>query len=437
MLTQARRSVVFFALAAGVVELALLAAWQRNGYWETSDGVYAETARVLLHGRHLYSDVAAAQPPPVYLFGALLLGIHDGLASLRVGLALVELFTGALVALSVWRVSSRGGVAVAAGALVPLLPIALHEHAQLLPETLAAGLLMGGAVWCSRSERAVAGGALLSCAAACKLAFALPALVIALACVARRRARVGLAVAGAVLIGATLAVFGTAVWREAVRAQLQVGNASVHDVAGMLTQAAWNELPLVAGAAAALLFARQARDRELLRTLVAGAGAGLVLGLTLFKRGSYVDVFVVAEPPLLALAACGAAWAWERARSRWLVVLLGALLALQSLSILVDPGHPVIALPHSHAPAWNTRCRQPLLIKTSPRQSDAPKPSPTAALRSSRFSLIAGCPATSLTCSSSLQPQSMRHSPNAQQPTRCGVPGRTPLRFEPRFGSSA
>lgn len=437
MLTQARRSVVFFALAAGVVELALLAAWQRNGYWETSDGVYAETARVLLHGRHLYSDVAAAQPPPVYLFGALLLGIHDGLASLRVGLALVELFTGALVALSVWRVSSRGGVAVAAGALVPLLPIALHEHAQLLPETLAAGLLMGGAVWCSRSERAVAGGALLSCAAACKLAFALPALVIALACVARRRARVGLAVAGAVLIGATLAVFGTAVWREAVRAQLQVGNASVHDVAGMLTQAAWNELPLVAGAAAALLFARQARDRELLRTLVAGAGAGLVLGLTLFKRGSYVDVFVVAEPPLLALAACGAAWAWERARSRWLVVLLGALLALQSLSILVDPGHPVIAL--------RPFARSGLEYALSPAAVDqdvtAAKRCPQALAysgpASSRFSLIAGCPATSLTCSSSLQPQSMRHSPNAQQPTRCGVPGRTPLRFEPRFGSSA
>ena len=41
--------------------LALLAAWQRNGYWDFSDGVYAETARALLHGQRLYRDVAAAQ----------------------------------------------------------------------------------------------------------------------------------------------------------------------------------------------------------------------------------------------------------------------------------------------------------------------------------------------------------------------------------------
>jgi hypothetical protein len=41
-----------------VLELALLAAWQRNGYWDFSDGVYAETARVLLHGHSLYTDTA-------------------------------------------------------------------------------------------------------------------------------------------------------------------------------------------------------------------------------------------------------------------------------------------------------------------------------------------------------------------------------------------
>jgi hypothetical protein len=100
-----RRAVWLLALCAGALELALLAAWQRNGYWEFSDGVYAETARVFLHGQRLYSDVAAAQPPPVYLFGALLLAIHDGLGALRAGLALVELVTAALVALSVWRLS--------------------------------------------------------------------------------------------------------------------------------------------------------------------------------------------------------------------------------------------------------------------------------------------------------------------------------------------
>jgi hypothetical protein len=331
------------ALAAGAVELALLAVWQRNGYWDFSDGVYADTARALLGGQRLYRDIAAAQPPPVYLVGALLLAIHDGLGSLRAGLAIVELVTAALVATCVWRVSGRGRLALAAGAVTPLLPLTLREHAQLLPETLAAPLLMGGALWCARAERASAGGVLLALAAGCKFAFGLPALAIALSASAQRRALAGLGVAGVALTAAALAVFGTGLWREAVRAQLQVGTNSVRYVAGLLTQGAWNELPLLAGAAAALLLASHARDRELLRTLAAAAGAGLVLAITLFKRGSYLNVLVVAEPPLLALAACGAAWAWERSRARRFVTVLGALLAAQSLSLVIAPGDPVIA----------------------------------------------------------------------------------------------
>jgi hypothetical protein len=330
-------------LLAALVELALLAAWQRHGYWEFSDGVYAETARGLLHGRRLYSDIAAAQPPPVYLIGALLLVAHDGLGPLRAGLALVDLVTAALVGLSVWRLSGRTRVAIAAGALTPLLPLTLHEHAQLVPETLAAPLVIGGALWCARSERAYAGGGILALAAACKLAFLLPALAVAFASVARRRAVAGLAIAGAALIVAAVALFGTAVWREAVRAQLQVGGASLHYVAGLFAQGAWNELPLLAGAGTALLLARNSRDPALLRTLAAAAGAGLLLALTLFKRGSYLNVLVVAEPPLLALAACGALWAWQRPRGRWPVALVGALLAAQSASLVADPGNPVLA----------------------------------------------------------------------------------------------
>ncbi|MDQ6776441.1 MAG: hypothetical protein M3071_09555, partial [Actinomycetota bacterium] len=65
--------------------------------------------------------------------------------------------------------------------------------------------------------------------------------------------------------------------------------------------------------------------------------------LSLFKRGSYIDVFAVAEPPLLALAGCGATWAWERARFRWIVPVLGAFLIAQSISLLIDPRDPGIA----------------------------------------------------------------------------------------------
>jgi hypothetical protein len=68
-----------------------------------------------------------------------------------------------------------------------------------------------------------------------------------------------------------------------------------------------------------------------------------MLTLTLLKRGSYIDVLIVAEPPLLALAVCGASWAWERARTRPLVLFLTALLAAQSLSLLLSPADPLMA----------------------------------------------------------------------------------------------
>lgn len=344
-LLAAPRLIVALAVAAGLAELALLAVWQRNGSWDFSGGVYSASARGLLHGLAPYRDFAAAQPPPAYLIGALLLAVHDGLASLRAGLGLVDLATAALVGACVWRLTGRRGIALAAAAAAPLLPISLHEHAQLTPETLAAALLLAGALCCSRADRATAGGALLALAAACKVAFLIPALAISLASPARRRATGALLAAGAALGGLSIAVFGASVWHGVVEAQLQVGRASVHRVAGLLAQGAWNELALVAGAVAAACLARsdgaQVRDRALVRTLAAAAGGGLVLALTVFKRGSYINVLAVAEPPLLALAACGAAWSSERWRSwRPLVAALGGLLAAQSLSLLISPGDP-------------------------------------------------------------------------------------------------
>jgi hypothetical protein len=333
-------------LAAGLVlEMALLALWQRNAYWDFSDGVYAQSARELLHGLMPYRDFAAAQPPPVYLAGALLLAFHDGLAALRAGLALADLATAALAGLAVWRLSGRFPLALAATAAAPLLPISLHEHAQLVPETLAAPLLLAGAIWVARVPRAAAAGALLALAAACKLAFGLPALAIALASPARRRALLGLVLTGILLAALSLAVFGTALWREAVDAQLQAGHASLHYAGGLLAQGAWSELPLIAGAGAAVLLATRdpllLREPALARTLAAAACAGLVLALTVFKRGSYIGVLAVAEPPLLCLAACGAAWAWEHSRrSRPVVAALGMLLAAQSLSLLASPADP-------------------------------------------------------------------------------------------------
>jgi hypothetical protein len=339
------RAVVVGIGAIALVELALLVAWQRNGFWDFSDGVYALSARELLHGLTPYRDFAAAQPPPVYLFGALVLAIHDGVTWLRVSLGLVDLVTSALAGVCVWRLTGRRWLVATVVVITPLIPISLHEHAQLTPETLAAPLMLAGALLGARKGGGTAAGALLALAAACKFAFVIPALAVALVCAERRRATVALVIGGAILAGISLAVFGGGVWRDAVQAQLQVGRPPLHYSGGLLAQAAWTEFALVIGAVAAVWLAYRGEpsvtDRELVRTLAAAALGGLALALTVFKRGSYINVLVVAEPPLLVLTVCGALWSVERWRaSRPVVALLGALLALQSISLLTSPGDP-------------------------------------------------------------------------------------------------
>ncbi|HTP19400.1 MAG TPA: hypothetical protein VMJ65_07345 [Solirubrobacteraceae bacterium] len=336
------------AVAAGLLELVLLAMWQRNGYWDFSDGVYAESAREFLHGMVPYRDFAAAQPPVVFLVGVVLLSIHDGLASLRAGMALADLATAILVGVCVWRLTGLRGVAVGTALLSPLLPISLHEHAQLTPETLAAPLLLGGALLCARRSRAAVGGVLLALAVMSKLAFAVPALAIALSTRQRREATLSLILASVVFAIASFAAFGVGVWREAVHAQLQVGRASLHYAGGLIAQGAWNELPLVVPAAAGvwLVWTRRERplDMELMRTVVAAALAGLLLVFTVFKLGSWINVLVVAEPPLLVLAAAGAVWSVRRSRVASIAMgLLGVLLAAQIVSLLADPADPPIA----------------------------------------------------------------------------------------------
>lgn len=332
-------------VAAGLVlELVLLALWQRNGYWEFSDGVYAQSAREFLHGMVPYRDFAAGQPPLVFLVGAVLLAIHDGVATLRVGAALADLGTAVLVGLCVWRLTGLRAVAVATGLLSPLLPISLHEHAQLTPETFAAPLLLAGALLCARPHRAGVGGFLLALAVMCKLPFALPALSTR----QRREATLTLILAVVVFASASVAAFGNGVWRDAVHAQSQVGLASLHYVSGLIAQGAWNELPLVLPAAAGVWLVwthrEQPLDMELMRTLVAATLAGLLLALTVFKRGSWINVLVVAEPPLLVLAAAGAVWSARASRAASIAIgLLGVLLAAQIVSLLVDPANPLIA----------------------------------------------------------------------------------------------
>ena len=348
---QARLLVAWLVLAAAA--LAALAAWQGQGYWEYSDGVYSLSARQLLEGQALYRDFAAAQPPPLYLIGAGALALSDSPAAIRVVMALCEAATSLLVLVAVWRLTRRPSVALCAALGCLVTPWALREHAQLLPETVAAPLLLGAALSAGRRGGALAAGILGAVAASFKVAFVLPALAIALAARERRRALSGLAAAGAVLALTFLLIFGEPLWSNVVAGQARTGRAALSYVASLWTQAGWNVAPLLV--LAGLAWPRRAAlaDADLARSLLAAALGSLLLLATLLKHGSWLTVIVVAEPPLLCLAACGVAAVLDgRERGtpragRWRVRALAAaagvaLLAAQAGSLLVAPADPLL-----------------------------------------------------------------------------------------------
>lgn len=362
--------------AVGAIALlVLLRLWQGDAYWEYSDGVYALTGRLVLHGADLYRDVAAAQPPPIYLAGAGILALGDGVGTLRAVLSGAALATSALVLVCVWRLTLSRPVAVVAGLLALATPWALREHAQLLPETFATPLLLGAALAASGGARrgsraseaaaaaagdrrggAIAAGALAAIAVAFKLAFALPALAVLLAARRRGAALLAAALAGIALALAFLLAFGEPLLDGAVRAQRETGLASLHYVGGLWAQAGWNLLPLLVCAALAWPARRAVADAALLRALAALALGALLLLLTLFKHGSYLTAVLVAEPPLLCLAAAGVTAA-VRARSlarQALAAAAGVLLVVEVASLLLSPGDPrLFTRPLARSgPAW-------------------------------------------------------------------------------------
>lgn len=356
--------------------------WQGDAYWEYSDGVYALTARLLVDGHGLYDDVAAAQPPPVYLLGALALTVSDSLTALRAALAAVELATSALVLAAVWRLTSSRVAAVAAALALFVAPWSLREHAQLIPETLAAPLLLGAALAAARARTAVLAGSLCALATACKLAFGLPALAIALAPRLGRdrlRALAGLLAGGLALALLSLLVYGDALLDGAVRAQRESGLATAQFVGGLWAQGAWNLLPLLACAALAWPLRAHLDDCDLARTLAIGAAGTLLLLLTLFKNGSSLTVLVTIEPFLICLGAAGICSAVRSGSRAHLAIACGALLfgALQAGSLLLEPDDPR------------------LLVR--PLAASGPARTLSAAEVDAEVARIRACPATSST----------------------------------------
>jgi hypothetical protein len=338
----------FVAISGALVALILVV--RADSYWNLSDGAYLYTSDAVLHGAGLYTDVAAAQPPLLYFLGAAALSAGDEWWSFRTLLALVDVVTAATVLVAVYRLTGRRRLAVAAGVLGLLTPRALHDFANLLPETFGAPLLMGAALLVTRRTTAIAAGAAAAFALAVKVAFVVPAAALALGSRHWRRYLVGLASVGLALGALSLAIFGQPLVDQVVTAQRQVGANSLEFIWFLLRQAGWNLLPFALPAYAAWRFRAQAHDPDLLRAMGALALGGLALFATVVKYGAYINLAVVVEPPLLVLAVAGAAWAWDaRARLRPVasaVAVAGIALAglglAQAASLLVAPGSPVV-----------------------------------------------------------------------------------------------
>lgn len=336
-------------VALGVVVLALEWLWQGKTYWLYSEGVYLATARAVADGATLYRDVAAAQPPPLFYLGAALVEFSDSVLWVRGALACVSLATAALVAVAVLRLTGHRVAAGAAGITSLVLPWTLREHATLTPEPLAAPLLLGAALLAARTRLAPVAAALGLAAASLKLAFLLPVAAIGAVAAARVRYFATAVVLGVAAAGASLAVWGQPIVDNLIVAQRETGF-QIGILPGHVAQSAWNLAPLVLLAALAVLARDRARDPALLRTLAALAGGSLVLVVTFVKKGTYINLIALIEPVLVPLAAAGLVWllAGEVRPRRWrrLVPVAAwasvALVALQSLGVLIAPGNPLV-----------------------------------------------------------------------------------------------
>lgn len=332
-------------LAAASLAIAVLTVEhlvRGNSYWDYSEGVYLFTSRLILHGSSLYGDVTAAQPPPLFAVGAAVLAVHDSLGWIRTVMGLVQVGTGVLAACVVWRLTASRVAAVIAAPLALLTPWAVHEHGSLIPEMIAAPLLLGGVLLAPVRRRAPWLGVVVALLVSVKLSFVLPALVLIAVSADRRRVALWAAAALAVEIALSWVLFGGALWRDTILAQLQSGHVGLHSFAGEWAQIGWNLVGLLCGAVLAWRY-RPARAAEpewrTLRDAAAVAVATLVTLLSTWKLGTSLNILVAAEAVLVPLAVAGCVWAF-RAAGAPLAALGVAGLAFavaQGVALVADP----------------------------------------------------------------------------------------------------
>jgi hypothetical protein len=341
----------------GLVALLAVHFVERGYYWDYSEGVYALTAQLWLHGADLYGHVVAAQPPGVFVVGTGLLAVHDSLEWLRLGVGALQLGAGLIAASIVWRLTESRVAALLAPAAILLTPWALREHGALLPELVALPLLLGALRWSVEPRRAAAFGVLCGLLPLVKVPLALPAVVLLALAAERRRSIVAAALTLAAGVAASAALGGGALWREVVYAQTQSGHRTLDALAGYWAQAGWNLLGLLVAATLAWRLRARARDPRLLATSVALGLAMLATFATNLKDGTSLDIAVPVEAVLLPLALAGTALAaGDRVRfanARLVACLAGLLFTfVQAASLVSSPTHPVPFLRPGSRPAW-------------------------------------------------------------------------------------
>ena len=126
-----------------------------------------------------------------------------------------------------------------------------------------------------------------------------------------------------------------------------------------MAQGAWNVAPLAGLCALALVLRGRSADPALARTLTALLVGALALFATLVKDGSYLNFLTVVELPAVVLAVAGLRWAfadWARGVGSGAGVGIGALacvalVAAQSVALLVSPDRPLVFVRPLSAPA--------------------------------------------------------------------------------------
>ncbi len=365
------RQVLLGGLLAGGAALVAVHLLLRHTYWDYSEGVYALSAHLMLHGGDLYTQIVGAQPPGVFLAGVALLALHDSVEWLRLGVGCLQLGGGLIAGQIVLRLTgSRLGAALTPAAIL-LTPWAVHEHGALIPELVAVPVILGAALLSVDERRTVPAGVLCGLLPLIKAPLVIPALAILSLSARPRRTFLwaGATLAAGLLMTSVLA--GTDFWREVFLAQTQTGRRTLGTLKGFWAQSGWNVLGLLVCAAALWRFRAAARDRPLLRTMIGVAAANLITFLTNFKQGTGLNITVPVEAALVPLAAAGTLLALRNARSPRPVRRSGlvasacglgvAFTFAQSVSLIASPHNPIPFLRAESAPAWEILMTAPQL----------------------------------------------------------------------------